>query len=72
MHDEEMKKEMSEFDAEFAAMMQESTSQAKQGNHDVNKQRKEIIIPVSQIKRKMPEIGKIQGPDIQTAANDTS
>lgn len=34
---EENKKEISDFDAEFQAMLQESTSQAKQGTHDVNK-----------------------------------
>ena len=37
-------------------MLQESTSQAKTGNI-LGQTRREIVIPVSQIKRKMPELG---------------
>ena len=50
---------MLDFDAEFQSMLQESTTQAKKGNDHMPHQRHEIIIPVSQIKRKMPEIGQI-------------
>ena len=53
------KKEVQDFDAEFESMLRESNTQAKKGIEHMPQQRREIIIPVSQIKRKMPEIGQI-------------
>ena len=40
-------------------MIAESTREAKVGMGTIlNQQRKQILIPISQIKRKMPEIGQ--------------
>lgn len=63
---------MLDFDAEFQQMLQESTSQAKKGIEHMPQKRHEIVIPVSQIKRKLPEIGKIDNVVEPTTPADPS
>lgn len=59
--DELDRKEVEDFDEEFAAMMQESATQAKTSSNILGNARpREIVIPVSQIRRKMPELSLAQ------------
>ena len=53
--------EIANFDSEFEQMMQESASDARKGVN-IGQQRIEIMIPVSAIRRKLPDIGQTTAP----------
>ena len=69
--DELDQKEISNFDHEFEQMLSESTNLARKEaagqSHLGAQQRREIVIPLSALKRKMPQMGQDAGSSFQYA-----